>query len=214
MELRSSMEQRLREKAQAKAREEAEVRWMAVHVKKDDGSRACGEEAFGYALPKTHPEFKPWIGSIIYKRGSRPYELTENRLKAGLTCATCGAKIKNENQITVAPEIFTVKSLVRFLDIFNEFAEAQFELTKRHVKMLEYGAMLGITYEMWKEVQSTHDGHSAHLKTTAERFYNLCAVLGACGTEPQEPSKLIRAAGATDLSAVARATGNADLTKE
>jgi hypothetical protein len=213
MELRSLMEQRMKARAQAKEAAEAEIRWIAIHKKTKNGN-PCGEEAFGYAIPKSHDDFKPWIGGIIYKRGHRPYEVTEERIKAGITCSACGTKITDEDQFAVAPEIFTVKSLLRFYEIFHSFAEAQMVLAEKHIRMLEYGAMLGMTYETWKAVQDTHDQHVKHLKATSESFHNLCAILGVCGSEPKEPSKLLRASGATDLREVARATGNTGLSKE
>lgn len=184
-----------------------ECRWTAVHKK-------CGEEAFGYALDRSHEDFTPWIGAIIYKRGSRPFKLTEERLARGLTCFSCKGKIKEEKEIAIAPEIFTVKSLLRFFEIYDDYYKSLTEHAENHVRILEYGAMLGITFEAWSRTQETHDQHVAHTKRIAEGFLNLCAFLGKCDREPKKPSELVRANSLTDLQSVARATGNSGLTEE
>jgi hypothetical protein len=193
--------------AEAQSNRVPECRWTAVHKK-------CSQEAFGYALAKSHEDFLPWIGAIIYKRGSRPYKLTDERLAQGLTCYTCKAKIKTEDEITVAPEMFTVKSLIRFFEIYDEYVTALALYADKHIRILEYGAMLGINYDMWKGAQANHDAHVEHSQKVAEGFLNLCAILGECGSEPEKPSKLLRASGLTNLRKVARATGNADLTED
>jgi len=160
------------------------MRWVAMH---SGGDHKCDGEAFSYAT-FTRPE-KTFIGAIIYHRGRRPFEITHEMVvkqNDGLRCEKCSEFIMAETDITPAPEIFKVKSLMRYLKIVSDWRNALEAVAAAHIRLLEYGHLLDITYEVWKEQQDVHDKHLKGLESQLGHLHNFCAGIGPCEARPSQ----------------------------
>lgn len=159
--------------------------WAAVH-------HSCAAEAFSYLDPYTKPS-KIFLGAEVYYRGEKFFVITEEMIKnGGVRCTNCGLMITKEDDITPAPEIFTTKSLMRFLENTGVFLEANKFIVKSHVRVVEYLPLMGIPLDQWKEVQGSLEKQTDNLAGFAADFYNRCVAVGQCA-DAQSPSDILLA---------------------
>ena len=171
-------------------------RWVAFHVKHPDGTAACGGEAFGYAIGKDDPGFKKFIGAIFYKKGVRPTAMEADKVKEGkLHCQSCGKSIMAEDEVEVGIEIFTVRSLMRLLQNLSKFLLALREEQEAHIRIIEYGNYIGVSYLGWKAKQDVLDRSVESITQSIDNLQNLCARLGVCGGVATNPSEIVLASG-------------------
>jgi len=160
-------------------------RWIAVH-------KECRHEAFGYAYPKDDPKFKPFIGATVYTRGNLPFEITDEMVnKVKLRCAHCKKAIRNFEDIAVAIEPFTVKSLMRFLENMAHWRASLFAEVQTHTRVLEYLHLLGATYDQWKKRQAFSEALLEDIDGFLGRLHEHCIGIGNCSEEPVKPSQII-----------------------
>jgi hypothetical protein len=161
------------------------IHWSAIHV-------ACGQEAFCYYDPYHRPD-KTLVGAKVYRRGERAFEITEKFIEENaLRCVHCGLIIKKEDEVKPAPEILTIKSMMRFLENLGGFHEGMNLYTQRHLRILEYLPLMGIALENWETVDNGLEQQIASLRKFIEGFYSNCVGIGQC-SEPKNPSEIILA---------------------
>lgn len=161
------------------------IHWSAVHV-------SCSQEAFSYYDPY-HKPAKILLGAKIYRRGERPFEITEKHITDGsLRCVNCGLSITKEEDVKPAPEILTIKSMMRFLENLGGFYEGMNLYFQRHFRILEYLPMMGIALENWETVDGGLEQQIAGLHNFVEGFYSNCVGIGQC-SEPKNPSEIVLA---------------------
>ena len=159
------------------------IHWGAIHV-------SCAQEAFSYLDPYHRPD-KILLGAKIYRRGERPFEITEKHIADGaIRCVSCGLLIKTEDEIRPAPEILTIKSLMRFLENLGGFYEGMRLYAQRHLRILEYLPLMGIPLENWEIMDNGLDQQLASLHKFVESFYSNCVGIGQC-SEAKNPSEIV-----------------------
>jgi len=161
----------------------------------------CKEEAFCYA--KKPEKGRLLVGALIYHRGYKPRTYTDEQIKKGkLKCVKCNLRITDDAKITLAAERFTVKSIMRFIEVLGNFVKAMNKLTQEHIPMLEYCHILGMDYDGWKKIQDMYETNLEHISKQAKMYYAKCVVVGECG-EPMSPSEIFKAKAAKSDQQVA-----------
>ncbi len=166
-------------------------RWFAQCCK-------CKGEAFGYFGFK-NPKVE-WIGAKIYYRGLPPTSLTEDAVdKEKVRCGNCREILKEESQIKVAREPFTVKSMMRLIETMEMCLQAYGAINDVWPRMVEYAYIIGLPLEDWEKMRVAHEKNFKNLSGVAGRLFESCVGFGNCSDEPAKPSEIVVARGIPDI---------------